>query len=129
MKLGALLLSLFLSLNLYASKPGDMYGRLGDLNIDPDSIMCTLSWTMIYKPVVAKLPGSDKLKHCTMSCMVALNCNEETTFLIGLLKELADMMGQGNPEFGDILANIKGIELSRDLDTQLMCYPTCKQHF
>jgi hypothetical protein len=61
--------------------------------------------------------------------MVAKNCSEEATFIVGLLKELADMMGQGTPEFGDIMANIKGIELSRGLDTQLMCYPTCKQHF
>lgn len=100
-----------------------------DLDIDPEQIMCTISWNMIYKPVVAKLPGSDKLKHCTISCMVAKNCSEEATFIVGLLKELADMMGQGTPEFGDIMANIKGIELSRGLDTQLMCYPTCKQHF
>jgi len=27
----------------------------------------------------------------------------------------------------NILANIKGIQISRDLDTQLMCYPTCKK--
>ena len=48
---------------------------------------------------------------------------------VKLLKELSDMMGQGTPEYEDILANIKGIQISRDLDTQLMCYPTCKKSY
>lgn len=129
MKQLLLLCTLLFTLPSFATDMDSPYDQMRDLNIDMESIMCTLSWAAIYKPVIEKLPGSDKLKHCTLSCMLAKSCNEETTFLLGILKELSDMMGQGTPEYEDILANIKGIQISLDLDTQLMCYPTCKKSF
>jgi hypothetical protein len=57
-----------------------------------------------------ELPGaSDKYKHCTLSCMLALRCGPSDSISLGLLKEIADLLGYGTPDIEDIRANAKGI--------------------
>ena len=100
-----------------------------NLDLDLEGLLCSASHAVMYRPLIQNLPGSDKLKHCTFSCMLAKSCDEESTLLLGILKELADAMGAGNPEWEDIQANMAGILKSRELDTALMCLPSCKKDF
>ncbi|TDP55201.1 hypothetical protein C8D79_0246 [Bacteriovorax stolpii] len=68
------------------------------------------------KPLVAKVnaPNArDKFKHCSVSCMLTLRCGTLDAYSAGLLKELLDMMGMGNPETADIRANVAGITFAK----------------
>nr|BDT29432.1 hypothetical protein BHI3_28980 [Bacteriovorax sp. HI3] len=69
------------------------------------------------KPLVAKVnaPNArDKFKHCSVSCMLTLRCGTLDAYSAGLLKELLDMMGMGNPETADIRANVAGITFAKN---------------
>lgn len=58
------------------------------------------------------MPGTDKTKHCSISCIVALECSAIETYLFGLSKEIYDAFGGGTPDQADIKANQAGIKLA-----------------
>lgn len=54
----------------------------------------------------------DKAKHCSVSCILNLDCSKTEVYLFGLGKELADLLGAGEPDVDDIKANRIGINAS-----------------
>lgn len=86
------------------------------------------------KDITAKIeaPASrDKFKHCSASCMLVLRCGTIDPYSAGLLKELLDMMGMGNPEMADIRANVTGIKLARNktATTDNQCLLECGKYY
>lgn len=54
----------------------------------------------------------DKNRHCSVSCMLALKCNDQEVMLIGLLKEIKDFFGPGEADQEDLKADAFGISLA-----------------
>ena len=74
------------------------------------------------------LPVSDKTKHCALSCYLALRCGALESFNVGLVKEILDLLGAGNPEVADLRANQQGITmaLSGRARSKAQCRRECK---
>ncbi len=77
-----------------------------------EKFFCALPTALEYKDEVIKMPGTDKTKHCSISCIVALECSAFETYLFGLSKEIYDAFGGGTPDRMDIEANKAGIKLA-----------------
>jgi len=92
------------------------------------SLVCPLYHAYKLKSKVEDLPN-DKLIHCSLSCMISLYCTKFDVFSIGVIKEVADALGMGDPDYKDILANIKGIELSSDAQEDEECIPLCENFY
>lgn len=100
LKLTTFFCLLFLSINTYAN--------------EEENFLCSAYYV---KDIAAKVeaPGyKDKYKHCSVSCMLTLRCGTLDPYSAGLLKEVLDMLGMGNPEMADIRANIAGIKLAKN---------------
>ena len=71
---------------------------------------------------------SDKAKHCTLSCHLALRCPSMEVWNLGVLKEIYDLFGPGNAEWADLEADRDGIVLatSRRARTTAECYRECR---
>lgn len=69
----------------------------------------------------------DKLKHCTLSCLVARRCASWEVDVVGILKEILDLFGPGNAEGSDIEANRIGINFSDITKNDDDCFRFCKQ--
>lgn len=54
----------------------------------------------------------DKAKHCAVSCILNLYCPTAEVVSVGLIKEIADLLGMGEPDLKDIKANNIGISFS-----------------
>ena len=74
-----------------------------------DKIVCGYKTARTYEREVRYSGGTDKFMHCTLSCIIALKCGGGQSLTIGLLKEIKDLFDDGNAEFYDIIANLKGI--------------------
>lgn len=93
-----------------------------------EKLLCSFYYMDKYHDEVNKLPGSkDKLKHCTLSCMVAKRCPSFEVELVGILKELYDIFGPGNYELEDLEANRRGIRFSNTAQNNAECFRFCKQ--
>jgi hypothetical protein len=55
---------------------------------------------------------SDKIKHCSVTCLVTLQCSRFSARSLGLAKEFADLLGMGQAEIADLAANELGIDLA-----------------
>jgi hypothetical protein len=51
---------------------------------------------------------NDKLKHCSVTCMLTLRCGPIDALELGMLKEMKDLFGDGNAEWADLEANQTG---------------------
>lgn len=93
-----------------------------------EKFFCALPRALQYKDQVINMKGTDKTKHCSISCIIALECSAFETYLFGLSKEIYDGLGGGTPDQQDIVANKKGIELARsrqaldEFDCMEMCF-------
>lgn len=79
-----------------------------------------------YKDLIAKTEV-DKVKHCSYSCILAIKCGKFESYTFGYLKEFADLMGMGEPDWADLEANKKGIKLAKRLKNLNKCLPNCKK--
>lgn len=61
--------------------------------------------------IAEKHSDYDKNKHCSVSCMLALRCNNREVLMIGYLKEFRDLLGKGSAETRDLAANRYGIDM------------------
>lgn len=77
-----------------------------------EKFFCAIPRALEFKDIVIKMPGTDKAKHCSISCIVALKCGGFETYLFGLSKEIYDAFGGGTPDQADIEANKAGIKLA-----------------
>ena len=67
----------------------------------------------------------DKSLHCIISCRMAHKCGKVGSWSIGIVKEIADLLGMGNPEMADIKANNYGIKLSGQISNAYQCDDYC----
>jgi hypothetical protein len=76
------------------------------------AMVCSLYHSKRVIAVAKAHSQNDKNRHCTVSCMLALKCNDTEVMMIGLLKEFKDLLGPGDADQEDIEANALGISLS-----------------
>jgi len=76
-------------------------------------------------------PLLDKVKRCTLTCVVTQHCSQYSARSLGYLKEILDLMGMGNAEWDDLVANELGIELavSQRARTKAECYEQCQLYY
>ncbi|EQC48122.1 hypothetical protein [Bacteriovorax sp. DB6_IX] len=96
-----------------------------------EDIFCAVEAAHHYKKiVVVKNFAKDKYKHCTISCIVGIECGVASSALIGVAKEIYDVFGPGNAELEDLLANVLGLRISRRASvTDLSSCSQACQHF
>jgi hypothetical protein len=93
-----------------------------------EKFLCSALYILKYKDQVTSLPsGRDKLKHCTLSCLVARKCPDAEIELVGLIKELVDLIGPGDSDRADMVANRKGISLAKTTQKEGDCLRFCSQ--
>jgi len=91
-------------------------------------IICSSYYLYYYLPEVEVLPMStDKLKHCSISCMMARKCPEVEVDIVGIFKELMDLIGPGDSELADIQANRTGISFAPLAKKRNDCIRLCRQ--
>lgn len=76
-----------------------------------EKMLCSI----LYSPYAVKQVKDvklDKAKHCAVSCILNLYCPVTEVYSLGLLKELADLMGLGTPDLKDIEANKIGLSFA-----------------
>ncbi len=90
-------------------------------------ICSALNYSKVKK-IVESQGSYDKYKHCAVSCLLTLRCPASEVFNLGVLKELADMVGPGNAEWDDLKADAEGIKLvtSKKAKTDQQCIDQCK---
>lgn len=90
--------------------------------------ICSFYYMDKYHDEVNRLPAHrDKLKHCTLSCLVARKCLSFEVDMIGILKEIYDLIGPGNSELEDIEANRRGIRFAPAAQNERECMRFCAQ--
>ena len=72
---------------------------------------------------------NDKFKHCAGSCLLAKRCGILSTAAVGVLKELMDAFGDGNPEMADLVANTIGLRISENVYSERMCFLMCQKFY
>lgn len=83
------------------------------------NMICAISSANYYKRVLeVQTLEVDKYKHCTISCIVGIECGVTPTAVLGIAKELYDLLGAGNPEWADLLANIRGLRVGQRVGIQ-----------
>jgi hypothetical protein len=76
-------------------------------------LFCSIKHSKRVIPLASNHSLNDKNRHCTVSCMLALTCNDGEVLLAGVLKEFKDLFGPGNAERKDLVADGRGIHLVR----------------
>lgn len=96
----------------------------------PD-LYCSLKNTKRVIAIAEAHSKFDKNRHCTVSCMLALKCNDKEVMLIGLLKEIKDFFGPGDADREDLKANALGISLAAkgSATTDIECLNQCDLYY
>ncbi len=95
-------------------------------------LFCAYDAAMKYKEIVKfEFQARDKFRHCTISCIVGIECGVTASAIMGMAKEIADVFGPGNAEWGDLVADIMGLRISKrqsvyNLDT---CSQSCEYYY
>jgi hypothetical protein len=89
--------------------------------------ICSMLYASSVKKIVEANGTFDKFKHCSVSCMLTLRCPAIDVLEIGILKELADVVGPGNAEMDDLRADYAGVDLvvSKKARTDRNCMDQC----
>jgi hypothetical protein len=76
-------------------------------------------------------PLKDKVKHCTLTCVVTQECSQYSARSLGYIKEILDLMGMGQADWDDISANELGIQLAvtEKAQNKLECYQQCQLNY
>lgn len=77
-----------------------------------EKFFCSLMRAKKTVEIVNEHVSYDKAKHCAVSCILNLDCSATEVYLFGLGKEIADLLGAGQPDAADIKANRIGIDAS-----------------
>jgi hypothetical protein len=95
------------------------------------TLFCSLKHSKRVIAVAKAHSQNDKNRHCTVSCMLALKCNDNEVMMIGLLKEFKDLFGPGDAEYEDIEADALGINLAatRAARTDEQCLRQCDLYY
>lgn len=76
------------------------------------AMLCSLYHSKRVIALAKAHSKNDKNRHCSVSCMLALKCNDNEVMMIGLLKEFQDVFGPGDADSEDIEADALGISLA-----------------
>lgn len=103
-----------------------LFVKLVHADMARDQIFCSLRYFDTYKDQISQITN-DKLKHCTMSCSLALHCPKSDVRLAGQIKEILDALGLGTPDRDDLVANEYGLEISEydHVDSYESCLKEC----
>jgi len=74
---------------------------------------CEIASIAFHKADVEHAGANDKFKHCTLSCRITLDCGWFGAWLVGNLKEFADVFGPGEADLKDLAADMVGIKIGR----------------
>jgi len=93
-----------------------------------EKFLCSAIVGRSFYQELKTLPVSDKTKHCSLSCYLALRCGAMESFNVGVVKEIIDLFGSGNAEIADLRANQQGITfaLSGRARNRAQCLRECK---
>lgn len=93
----------------------------------PKKLFCAYRNAKIVVPIAERHSTFDKNRHCTVSCMLALRCNDVEVLVAGYLKEFEDVFGPGDADGQDIIANKYGISIVRNnrADVDRECLEQC----
>lgn len=84
---------------------------IGSAQAKPD-LFCSLYHSKRVIKIASEHSTYDKNRHCSVSCMLALKCNDQEVMMIGLLKEIKDFFGPGTADQEDLKADAFGISLA-----------------
>lgn len=93
----------------------------------PRKLFCAYTNAKIVVPIAERHSSFDKNRHCSVSCMLALRCNDTEVLVAGYLKEFQDVFGPGDADENDIIANKYGISIVRNnrADNDRECLQQC----
>lgn len=91
-----------------------------------EKFLCSALILHKYKSIVPETEF-DKVKHCSYSCILSKKCSATESWAVGLAKEIADLLGYGTPDFEDLAANKKGINLGKRVRSINECLPKCRK--
>lgn len=93
----------------------------------PKKLFCAYRNAKIVIPIAERHSTNDKNRHCTVSCMLALRCNDVEVLVAGYLKEFQDVFGPGDADAQDIVADKYGISIVRNnrADVDRECLEQC----
>lgn len=76
-----------------------------------------------------KLPSglSDKQEHCLAAGLIARYCSGSEAYIAGMGKELKDLLGAGDAEWGDWRADRAGIACAREAGDDTELAKCCEQ--
>ena len=96
-----------------------------------ERFVCSLMHAKRVMAIAQKHSDFDKNRHCSVSCMLALKCNDSEVLMVGMLKEFKDLLGPGDADTADIEANITGIALASKgaAWTDGECLSSCDLYF
>ncbi len=96
----------------------------------PD-VFCSLKNSKRVIAIASAHSNYDKNRHCSVSCMLALKCNDQEVMLIGYLKEFKDFFGNGEASEEDIKADAFGISLAAKgaAKTDQQCLSQCDLYY
>ncbi|OUR96686.1 hypothetical protein A9Q84_10105 [Halobacteriovorax marinus] len=91
-----------------------------------DKFICSY---FVIKKYSSLVPDSeyDKVKHCAYSCILRKKCGYIESWAVGIGKEIADLIGDGNAEMDDLRADAIGIKLGKRVRHIKQCLPACQK--
>jgi hypothetical protein len=94
-------------------------------------LLCSLQNSKRVIALSSAHSNYDKNRHCSVSCMLALKCNDQEVMLIGLLKEIKDFFGAGTADQEDLKADAFGISLASKgaAITDAQCLSQCDLYY
>ncbi len=98
-----------------------------NVSAKPKKLFCAYRNAKIVVPIAERHSTYDKNRHCSVSCMLAIRCNDTEVLIAGYLKEFQDVFGPGDADEGDIVANKYGISIVRNnrADNDRECLEQC----
>lgn len=90
-----------------------------------EALFCSYQEAKRLKKVYETKTLKDKTIHCAVSCKVAFKCSSIGSWHMGLFKEILDLFGKGNAEWGDMKANAYGIKLAKVISNSAQCDDYC----
>jgi hypothetical protein len=95
------------------------------------SFICSLNNAKRVISIAEKHSQNDKNRHCSVSCMLALKCNDAEVMMVGILKEFKDVFGPGDADAADIEADLTGVALAskRAARTDGQCLSQCDLYY
>lgn len=95
--------------------------------------VCIKSIIQQYEQEVRNTGRTDKFMHCTLSCLITVECGATQSWAAGIAKELWDVIGPGDADWADLRADRSGIQLGRKIimdpppfsDSREECFSVC----